>query len=76
MGDLLDLGLQPRHVRGDVAEPDLGRDGRGGASASSSSRQAASTEALIWLATIDAVPAAGCARTFGVMMAASLAVMT
>ena len=26
MGDLLGLGLQPHHVRGEVAEPDPGRE--------------------------------------------------
>jgi hypothetical protein len=53
VGDLLDLGVQLDHVRGQHAERDPGRDGAAAWSASSSSREAASTGAaralISWL---------------------------
>ena len=44
--DLLGRGVQPDHVRGQLAEPGPGRDGRGAAGAASSSARTPATGAL------------------------------
>lgn len=63
VGDLPDLGLRPRNVGGDVAEPGPGRDGRRGVLGGGKFAYAASTGALralaIWLVRQDTWPGAG-----------------
>jgi hypothetical protein len=64
VGDLLDLGVQPDHIRGQIADRPRAGVATAAASALASSRQSASTRALrAWLVRITECPWAGAAQT-------------